>query len=80
MCAAYLRWPVPYHRSPRLTGLDGTDLRREPIEVRKAMLASILRKARNGVRLNEHLQHDCGLTVFQHTCKMGLESRSSQSG
>jgi hypothetical protein len=27
----------------------GTDLRREPIEVRKAMLASILRKSRNGV-------------------------------
>jgi ATP-dependent DNA ligase len=25
--------------------LDGTDLRREPIEVRKATLASILRKA-----------------------------------
>jgi bifunctional non-homologous end joining protein LigD len=31
-----------------LLGLDGTDLRREPIEVRKAMLASILRKARHG--------------------------------
>ena len=25
------------------------------------------------VRLNEHLEHDCGLTVFQHACKMGLE-------
>jgi hypothetical protein len=25
------------------------------------------------VRLNEHLKHDCGLTVFQHACKMGLE-------
>jgi hypothetical protein len=24
-------------------------------------------------RLNEHLEHDCGLTVFQHACKMGLE-------
>ena len=28
-----------------LLELDGTDLRREPIEVRKATLASILRKA-----------------------------------
>jgi bifunctional non-homologous end joining protein LigD len=56
-----------------LLELDGTDLRREPIEVRKAMLASVLRKARHGVRLNEHLEHDCGLTVFQHACKMGLE-------
>jgi bifunctional non-homologous end joining protein LigD len=52
--------------------LNGSDLRREPIEVRKA-LASILRKSRPGVRLNEHLEHDCGLTVFQHACKMGPE-------
>ena len=53
--------------------LNGDDLRREPIEVRKATLASILRKSRRGVRLNEHLEHDCGLTVSQHACKMGLE-------
>src|ERR1700716_2786797 len=56
-----------------LLELNGADLRREPIEVRNATLVSILRKARHGVRLNEHLQHDCGLTVFQHACKMGLE-------
>ena len=56
-----------------LLELDGQDLRREPIEVRKATLASILRQTRHGVRLNEHLAHDCGLTVFQHACKMGLE-------
>ena len=24
------------------------------------------------VRLNEHLKHDCGLTVFEHAGKMGL--------
>ena len=34
-----------------LLELNGDDLRREPIEVRKATLASILRKARHGVRL-----------------------------
>jgi bifunctional non-homologous end joining protein LigD len=56
-----------------LLELDGTDLRREPIEVRKATLASILRKAHHGVRLNEHLAHDCGLTVFQHACRLGCE-------
>ena len=56
-----------------LLELDGQDLRREPLEVRKATLASVLRKARHGVRLNRHLEHDCGLTVFQHACKMGLE-------
>jgi bifunctional non-homologous end joining protein LigD len=54
--------------------LNGTDLRREPIKVRKATLASILRNSRHGVRLNEHLEHACGLTVFQHACKMGLEA------
>ena len=56
-----------------LLELDGTDLRREPIEVRKATLASILRKSRPGVRLNEHLAHDCGVTVFQHACQLGCE-------
>ena len=56
-----------------LLELDGTDLRREPIEVRKATLASILRKSRPGLRLNEHLAHDCGLTVFQHACQLGCE-------
>jgi bifunctional non-homologous end joining protein LigD len=56
-----------------LLELDGTDMRREPIEVRKATLASILRKSRHGVRLNEHLAHPDGAEVFQHACKMGLE-------
>jgi ATP-dependent DNA ligase len=56
-----------------LLELDGTDLRREPIEVRKATLASILRKSRPGVRLNGHLEHPEGDVVFRHACKMGLE-------
>ena len=56
-----------------LLELSGTDLRREPIDVRKATLASILRKGRHGVRLNEHLAHSEGDVVFQHACKMGLE-------
>ena len=45
-----------------LLELDGNDMRREPIEVRKATLASILRKTRSGVRLNEHLEHPDGLS------------------
>ena len=63
------------HLKVRSCLIDGevVCLRREPIEVRKAMLASILRQSRHGVRLNEHLEHDCGQTVFQHACKMGLE-------
>src|SRR3954469_20006577 len=30
-------------------------------------------RSRPGVRLNEHLEHPDGITVFQHACKMGLE-------
>jgi bifunctional non-homologous end joining protein LigD len=56
-----------------LLELNGADLRREPIEVRKATLASILRKSPPGVRLNEHLEHPEGDVVFRHACKMGLE-------
>jgi ATP-dependent DNA ligase len=56
-----------------LLELDGADMRREPIEVRKATLASILRKSRHGLRLNEHLEHPEGDAVFRHACKMGLE-------
>ena len=63
-----------------LLELDGTDLRREPIEVRKATLASILRKNRPGVRLNEHMEHPEGAVVFQHACKMGLEGIVSKTG
>ena len=56
-----------------LLELDGRDLRREPLEVRKATLASVLRKAAPGVQLNEHLEHDDGGVVFRHACKLGLE-------
>ena len=56
-----------------LLQLDGADMRREPIEVRKATLASILRRSRPGVRLNEHLEQPDGALVFAHACKMGVE-------
>ena len=56
-----------------LLELNGADLRKDPLEVRKATLASILRKRRPGVRLNEHLEYPEGGVVFQHACKMGLE-------
>jgi len=55
-----------------LIELNGDDLRREPLEVRKATLASVVAKSAPGVRLNEHIEAD-GPTVFLHVCKMGLE-------
>jgi bifunctional non-homologous end joining protein LigD len=55
-----------------LIELNGDDLRRDPLEVRKATLASILAKASAGIRFNEHIEGD-GPTVFAHACKIGLE-------
>jgi bifunctional non-homologous end joining protein LigD len=55
-----------------LIELNGDDLRRDPLEVRKAALASIVAKASPGIRFDEHMEGD-GPTVFAHACKMGLE-------
>ena len=51
---------------------NGDDLRRDPLEVRKATLASIAAKASAGIRFNEHIEGD-GPTIFAHACKLGLE-------
>src|SRR5215831_8866194 len=53
-----------------LIELNDDDLRRDPLEVRKATLGSIVAKA--SIRFNEHLGGD-GPTVFAHACKLGLE-------
>src|SRR5262245_9347071 len=41
-----------------LLELNGLDLRREPIEVRKEMLADVLRESGPGLVLNEHFRED----------------------
>jgi ATP-dependent DNA ligase len=56
-----------------LIELDGDDLRREPLAVRKATLASLLARVAPGLRFNEHMDETDGPLVFQHACKMGLE-------
>jgi bifunctional non-homologous end joining protein LigD len=55
-----------------LLELNGDDLRREPLEVRKVTLASVLASTALGLRLNEHIEAD-GPTIFAHACMMGLE-------
>jgi bifunctional non-homologous end joining protein LigD len=55
-----------------LIELNGDDLRRDPLVVRKATLASVLARAAPGLRFNEHIEED-GPTVFAHACKLGLE-------
>jgi bifunctional non-homologous end joining protein LigD len=56
-----------------LLELDGHDLRREPWTVRRETLASLLRKAGDGIRLSEHLDGTDGATIFRHACAHGLE-------
>ena len=61
-----------------LLELNGDDLRGDPLEVRKATLASIVAKAQPGIRFNEHIEGD-GPTVFVHACKLGLEGIATSS-
>jgi bifunctional non-homologous end joining protein LigD len=55
-----------------LIELNGDDLRRDPLVVRKATLASVLARVAPSLRFNEHLD-DHGPTVFAHVWKLGLE-------
>lgn len=56
-----------------LIELDGRDLRREPIEERKAMLAKLLRPGKPGIRLVDHLEFDDAAMIFKHACTLGCE-------
>jgi ATP-dependent DNA ligase len=47
-----------------LIELNGDDLRRDPLVVRKATLASVLARAAPGLRFNEHLDKEDGPLVF----------------
>jgi bifunctional non-homologous end joining protein LigD len=56
-----------------LIELNGDDLRRDPLVVRKATLASVLAKVVPGIRFNDHMEFEDGETVFRHACRLGLE-------
>jgi ATP-dependent DNA ligase len=56
-----------------LIELDGDDLRREPLAVRKATLASLLARVTPGLRFNEHIDEKDGPLVFAQACKLRLE-------
>jgi bifunctional non-homologous end joining protein LigD len=55
-----------------LLRLDGVDLRREPIEVRKEALADLPRGSEAGLQLNDHFR-EAGDVIFRHACKLGCE-------
>jgi bifunctional non-homologous end joining protein LigD len=48
-------------------GVD--DLRRDPLEVRKATLQTVLSSAGPGIRYNEHIEGDAE-DIFRHACKL----------
>jgi bifunctional non-homologous end joining protein LigD len=50
--------------------LDGDDIRRAPLKERRDRLTKLLRKAKSGIRLSEHIEAD-GASVFDHACKLG---------
>jgi bifunctional non-homologous end joining protein LigD len=56
-----------------LIELNGDDVRRDPLAMRKATLERILARAAPGIRFNEHLDEEDGPLVFEHACKLGLE-------
>ena len=55
-----------------LIELDGEDLRREPIEVRKRTLKGLLRRAYPGIAFNRHFDVE-GAVVFRQACALGCE-------
>lgn len=60
-----------------LVELNGGDLRREPIEARKAALAKLLASCKDrlpaGIAITDHAVDEDGPALFRHACAMGLE-------
>jgi bifunctional non-homologous end joining protein LigD len=57
--------------------MDGQDLRRAPLQERRAALAKLLRLIYSGVHLSDHIEAD-GPMVFRHACALGAEGIGSK--
>jgi bifunctional non-homologous end joining protein LigD len=55
-----------------LLELDGKDLRRQPIEIRKHLVAKLLKGSHLSIVLNEHFEED-GASVYRAACQLGCE-------
>jgi bifunctional non-homologous end joining protein LigD len=55
-----------------LLELDGRDLRREPIERRKTLLAKLLKGSPSSIVPNQYYEED-GEIVFREACRLGCE-------
>ena len=57
-----------------LIELNGDDLRRDPLEVRKATFISALARAGPGIRFNEHLECDDGMQCSATPARWGSKA------
>ena len=55
-----------------LLELDGQDLRRQSVEIRKHLLAKLLKGSHSSIVLNEHFEED-GASVYRAACQLGCE-------
>jgi bifunctional non-homologous end joining protein LigD len=55
-----------------LLELDGKDLRRQPIEIRKHLLAKLLKGSHLSIVLNKYFEDD-GAAVYRAACQLGCE-------
>jgi bifunctional non-homologous end joining protein LigD len=55
-----------------LLKLEGDDLRRQPLDERKAALQKLLKRSRGGIQFVKHLQMS-GEEAFEAACGLGLE-------
>ena len=60
-----------------LLELDGKDLRRQPIEIRKDLLAKLLKGSHLSIALNEHFEEE-GASVYSAACQLGCEGMVSK--
>jgi bifunctional non-homologous end joining protein LigD len=51
---------------------DGQDLRKQPIEARKRVLAELLSGPHPGIAFNENYEGD-GAVIYKHACELGCE-------
>jgi bifunctional non-homologous end joining protein LigD len=59
--------------------IDGEDLRRLPLSMRKTNLARLLARRIDGIFLSDFEQGEIGPDLFRHACLMGLRSRLETS-
>ena len=57
---------------------DGDDLRKLPLNMRKASLARLLARRVNGIFLSDFEKGEIGPDLFRHACLMGLEGLVSK--